>query len=163
MKYRMQKFMKSFESRIGNSLQPLYKATKSNTSYYIFFDDDIKYDNADLTHGDELIDVKFEEIYDSYLDTLDEYIGADIVISGRDVLPVLLKFKKHKQYAYSNPIVEKKSNPILNTRIYELEFTDGYIEDFVVNSLAANIFNRAESDSWDMGIINEAVYVQKYT
>ena len=43
----------------------------------------------DLPYGDELIDVKVEEISDAYLDALDEYIGSEIVVPGRDALPVL--------------------------------------------------------------------------
>ena len=76
----------------------------------------------DLPYGDELIDVKVEQISDAYLKSLDEYTGDDIVISGIDVLPLLVKVKKRKQDASGNPIGENNSNPILDTRIYMLDF-----------------------------------------
>ena len=74
----------------------------------------------DFTYGDELTDLEVEEISNAYLDALDEYIRAEIVILGRDTLPVLLKVRKRKRDAYSNKIGEKNSNTILDTRIYEL-------------------------------------------
>ena len=92
------------------------------------FDDDIKDNDVDLPYGDDSIDVKFEEISDAYLEALDEYIRAEIVIPGRDALPVLGEIKKHKQDASGNPILDKKFNPILEPRIYELDFPDGIIE-----------------------------------
>ena len=50
----------------------------------------------DLPYGDELIDVKIEEISDTYFDALDDYIKADIVIPGIYALPVMGKIKKRK-------------------------------------------------------------------
>ena len=61
----MQKFMQSLESRIANSWQPLYVTTKPNAIYYSPFDDYIEDDYVDLPYGDELIDVKVEEISDA--------------------------------------------------------------------------------------------------
>ena len=66
-----------------------YTKTNPNYIYYISFDDDINDEDVDLPYGDELIDVKVEEISDAYLDALDEYIGSEIVVPGRDALPVL--------------------------------------------------------------------------
>ena len=48
--------------------------------------------------------MKVEEIYDAYLDALDEYIGDEIVIPGIYSLHVLVKFKKHKQDTSGNLI-----------------------------------------------------------
>ena len=62
------------------------------------------------------------------------------------MLPILGKVKKCKQDESVNQIKEKNSNPILDTRIYELEFPDGRIEDFVVSVLALNILNHDDSD-----------------
>ena len=58
----------------------------------------------DFPYGDELINVKVEEISDAYLDVLDDYIKAEIVIPGIYALPVLIKFRKYKQDYYVNTI-----------------------------------------------------------
>ena len=154
--------MQSLESIIGNFSKPLYNATKPNSIYYRLFDDDIEDDDVNLPYVDELIYVKFEEISDAYLEALDEYIRAEIVIPGRDALPVLGKFKKRKRDAYGNLMENKNSNPILDTRIYELEFPDERIEEFAVNDFTKNLFNQADLDGWDTGLIDEVIDNRKY-
>ena len=154
--------MKFLEYRIINSWQPLYDETNTKAVYYSLFDDDINDDDVEFPYGDELIDMKVEGISDTYLDALDDYIRSEILILGRDAFPVLVKFDKRKQDASGNPIVENISNPILYTRIYELEFLDGHIKEFAVNVLAENLFNRYDSDSWDMGLIDELIDIRKY-
>ena len=130
MKERMQTFMKFLEYRIINSWQPLYDATNTKAVYQSLFDDDINDDDVEFPYGNELIDMKVEGISDTYLDALDDYIRSEILILGRDAFPVLVKFDKRKQDASGNPIVENISNPILYTRIYELNFLDVRIEEF---------------------------------
>ena len=46
--------------------------------------------------------MKVEEIYDAYLDALDEYIGDYIVIECRDAFHVTGKIKKSKRDASGN-------------------------------------------------------------
>ena len=106
--------------------------------------------------------MKVEEIYDAYLGALDEYIRADILILGRDALHIMVKFRKRKLDAFGNKIRENNSNPILDSRIYELKFPGGRIEEFAENLLAKSLFNLYESDSWDTDLIDEVIYIQKY-
>ena len=54
--------MQSIGYKIGNYRQTLYGTTNTNALYYSLFDYDIEDDNVDLTYGDELIDVKVEQI-----------------------------------------------------------------------------------------------------
>ena len=110
--------MQSLEYRIGNSRKPLYDATNTNKIYYSLFDDDIEDDNVEFPYGDELVNVKFEESSNYYLDALDDYIRADIVLPGIYVLHSLGKVNKRKLDEYGNPIGEKNFNPILDTSIY---------------------------------------------
>ena len=70
------------------------------------------------------------------------------------------KVKKRKQDEYGNPIGYKKSNTILDTRNYELEIPDICIEQFAVNILSDNLFNRADSDVWETGLIDEVIVTQ---
>ena len=146
--------MQSLEFRIGNYRQLLYNANNPNVIYYSFSDGYIKDDDVDLPYGYELIDVKVEEISDAYLDAIGDYIEGEIVIPGRDALPVLVKFKKRKRDAYGNPIGENNSNPILDTRIYELGVWYRCIEEFTLNVLAENLFNKDDSYGWDTGLID---------
>ena len=96
----MQKFMQSLEYRIDNSWQPLYNATNPNAIYYSLFGDKIKDHDVDLPYGDELIDVKVEDISDAYLDVLADYTRAETVMLG-----IYAIFRKRKKDAYFNTIV----------------------------------------------------------
>ena len=135
----MQTFIQSLESRIGNHRKPLYDTNNPKWFYYISFDGDIKDDNVDLTYGYELIDVKVEEIYDAYIDALDDYIGAKVFIPGIYTLLVLRKVRNHKWGSYGNTIGEKNSNPILYHRIYDLD---------------DNLSDQADPDGWDTDLID---------
>ena len=69
-------------------------------------------------------------------------------------MPVLEKFNKCKNDASGNPIGEDNSNPMLYSRIYELEFLDKRIEEFAINVLAENIFNQDDLDGLETDLIN---------
>ena len=45
--------------------------------------------------------------------------------------------------------------------IYELEFMDGRIEEFVVNVLVVNLFNQYNLDGWETGVIDEFIDIKK--
>ena len=60
MKERIQKFIRSLESRIGSYRKFLYNATTPNAIYYSSFDDDIKDENVDLPYSNDFFDVKIE-------------------------------------------------------------------------------------------------------
>lgn len=77
---------------------------------------------------DELVYVKTETVDDVYLEALDEYIGSQIVIPNKESVPVLATVKQNvKQDALGQPIGTANENPILDSRLYELEFPDGRI------------------------------------
>ena len=37
------------------------------------------------------------------------------------------------------PVGNSNANPLLNTRVYEVEFQDGYIQEYLANTIAENI------------------------
>ena len=161
LKEQMTKFMRNVNERIGNAQQPSFDAMKPNDIYYNAFHDLPDDDQNILPYGDELTDVKVEEINNSYLDSLDEYIGAEVVIPDRNAIPVLAKVKKRKRDSKDLPIGEKNDNPILDTRIYELEFPDGRVEEYSVNVLAENLLNQADQDGWDSGLLSEIIGLRR--
>ena len=155
MKDETSKFMTSMESIIGNHGEGVFKDASPTAIYYDAFGEDTGADDNVLPYGDELIDAKTETIDEAYLEALDTYIGAEIVIPDRDAVPVLAKVKKRKRDAADQPIGEANSNPILDTRVYELEFPDGHIEEYAVNVIAENLLNMADDDGWDCGLLEE--------
>ena len=157
MKEEMSKFMTSIENVIGNHRQPIFDNTAPCNIYFDAFNEDHDSDENVLPYGDELIDAKTETIDEAYIESLDEYIGSQIVIPNKEAVPVLAIVKKRKRDALNQPIGTKNENPILDSRIYELEFPDGRIEEYSVNVLAENLFNMADEDGWDTGLLEEVI------
>ena len=46
-------------------------------------------------------------------------------------------------------------NPILNTRIYELEFPDGLVEKYLVNTILKILLEQVDSDGSETVLISE--------
>ena len=76
-----------------------------------------------------MVNYKYETVDKAYLEALNNYIGAEIVLAGNYAILVLAKIKKRKHDANNLSIGDANSNTILDTRIYELEFSDGWIKE----------------------------------
>ena len=83
------------------------------------------------------------------------------MIPNKEAIPVLAIVKKRKRDALGQPIGTKNENPILDSRIYELQFPDGRIEEYSVNVIAENLFNMADDDGWDTGLLEEIIDFRK--
>jgi hypothetical protein len=150
--------MRSINARIGNSRQALYDETDPNSIYYSNFSDDPVDDTNALPYGDEILEVKLAEADDSYIDTLDSFIGLQVVVKDQlNDQPVLAKIKRRKRDHSGNPIGEQNPNPILDSRIYELEYPDGRIEEFSVNTIVENMVQQVDDQGFDTGILNEII------
>jgi hypothetical protein len=147
--------------RIGNTKEPTYNNIFPQQIYCDAFDDPVEDDSCDLPYGDELHEAKLEEVDDQYLESLDEYINAEIILPDKEGIPVLTKVKSRKRDPAGDPIGTANSNPILDTRVYNLEFPDGRIEEYAVNMIAENLFEQADEDGWDNGIIEEFLDIRK--
>ena len=60
---------------------------------------------------------------------MDYLIGVQTPLLCKDGIPLLATVKKRKLDYKGDPIGTYNSSPILDSRIYELEFLDGRIED----------------------------------
>ena len=89
---------------------------------------------------------------------MDKYIGTQVVIPGHDnITPILESVKQQKRDYNGNPIGVKNNNPILDTRVYQLEFPDGRVDEYSVNIIAENLMSQVDDDSWDTGLLKEIV------
>ena len=116
---RTSKCIQSVEE-IGNSKQPIYEDVDPKSIRFTAFGDERDEDEYLLPYGDEIVDQKIEEIDDVYIEALNTYIGTQVVVPGKDYIPVLTTVKKRKRDASGNLVGIANPNPILDTRIYEL-------------------------------------------
>ena len=149
--------MTSVETKIGNSKQAVYDDSQPNKIYYDLFMDGYEDDDVVLPYGDELIDTIPTDINEPYLASLDNYLGAKVVLPGKDSFPVLATIKNRKRDAQGNLIGEQHSNPTLDTRVYELEYPDGRIEEFGVNTITENLMEQVDEYGWDSSMMKEII------
>ena len=112
--------MECVEAKIGNSKEPLFDGIYPEIVYYSAFGDTKNADDNFLPYGEEIQDQKEVEVNKDYIGALENYIGTKLVVPGKYYILVIAQVKRRKRYALGKPIGEEQSNPILNTRIYEL-------------------------------------------
>ena len=121
MEEETKNFMTSLESLIENYREVVLQPTSPSLIYYDDFRESYDTDKNVLPYGDELVDDKSETVDEAYLEAFDNNMGEEIVLDGKDAIPVLDKVKKQKHDKNNLPIGDANSSPILDSRIYELE------------------------------------------
>lgn len=138
---QMKEFMLSLNDKIGNHKQPSFNFDQPDgICYRLFVDDDPSDDDNVLPYGQEVIDASAKEIDEACLEAMDEHIGAKVIVPGHDnVTPILAEVKHRKRDDNGNPVGTKNDNPILDTRVYQLEFPDGRVDEYSLNLIAENM------------------------
>ena len=78
-------------------------------------------------------------------ETLDNLLSAEVLLPKGDY-QFIGKVIKWKRDADDNPIGRAHSNPVLDTRVYEVEFPDGTIHDYAANILAEALYTQVDAD-----------------
>ena len=99
------------------------------------------------------MDKKTMDIYDSYLEQLDACISTKVVVLGQYSAPVLATIVKINRYSQVIPVGEANTNPILDSCIYELEYPEGRIEEYSVNSILENLLKQPDKDGLELAYI----------
>ena len=157
MKDQCTNFMKQVNEKIGNAKQPIYDDKEPNRIYFDAFDDSQLEDDSEYVYDQEIIEAMPTEIDEPYIESLDEYIGTNVIIPGitPGIEPVLAKIRGRKRDNDGNVVGQKHSNPLLDTRVYQLEFPDGRVEEYSMNIILENIANQVDSEGFDLGIFQE--------
>ncbi len=94
------------------------------------------FDNPDVKEADEEFDP------DSY----DTYINMELAIERDGAEPELARVTKRLKDNEGNPIGTANNNPILDTRLYEVEYLDGHRAALSANVIAENILAQVDHD-----------------
>ena len=107
------------------------------------------------------MDLNAREIDTRYQNEFNNLIGAQVILPDKDGLPLLTIVKKRKWNFKGEPVGFSDPNPILDSRIYELEFPDGGIEEYAVNVILENIVDQVKSNDWDASLFDEIGFCNK--
>ena len=161
MREQMDRFTRKLESKIGNNLIPTFDGTNPGSVYFTSFGTTVEEEMEDLPYGDDFTTLRMKNIDDRYLADLDNLIGVQVSLPGKDGIPLLATFKKRKLDFKGHPIGSPNVNPILDFRIYELEFPDGREEEYSVNVIIEFILDQVRNNDWDASMFDEVISVRK--
>ena len=109
----------------------------------------------DVVSNDEVkeADTNFTpEVYD------DTYINMELALPrGDDAHPALAKVTKRLRDANGIPIGVAHDNPILDTRMYEVEYPDGTKVALAANYIAENLFAQVDDDGNRQVLMDEII------
>lgn len=117
---------------------------------------------ADIPNDDDHMNPEFEPIEESMPeaddwdhDAYDQYIAAEVIlpVGGQFMLGKVVERKKDH---HGQPIGQSHSNPILDTRIYQVEFPDGHIEEYSANTIA-ECYSQINNEGRQYLVINEII------
>ena len=87
-------------------------------------------------------------------------MNMEVAIDRGDEYPELGKVTKRLKDKDGNPIGTANNNPILDTRIYDIEFQDGHTEAISANIIAENLFSQIDEEGRRYAILDQIVDVR---
>jgi len=101
-------------------------------------EDDVPYDPVEPEAEMPEVDAYDAQMYD-------QYISAEVMVPKGDIL-VSAKVTGCKTDRDGKPVGVGHSNPLLDTRVYEVQFPDGHTEEFAANTIAENIYSQVDEE-----------------
>ena len=91
-------------------------------------------------------------------DTYDQYLQMELALPQGDRLePRLANVTKHLKYANGIPIGTANQNPLLDTRMYEVELADEEKASLAANYIVENIFEQLDDKGNHQVLMNEII------
>ena len=87
----------------------------------------------------------------------DTYLNMEIALPRDSSGPEFAKVTKRLRDANGIPIGTANENPILDTRVYEVEFADGHKQSMTANTIATNMFAQVDSEGHRHVLLDEII------
>jgi hypothetical protein len=99
---------------------------------------------------------RMPEADDHDIDAFDNYLSGEVILpTGDDMLRGTVKSRKRD--TNGNLIGKANQNPILDTRVYHVEFPDGHTEAYSANVIAENMYAQVDEEGHTTVIMDEIV------
>ncbi len=126
---------KEIEKRLGPSAKP--------EDFEDMAEEDIELGNPDLYEDDDQAQAFAPDRDDLPDDVYDNYIGAELTLQQGDEVTTA-RVKRRKIDDFGNGIGKANVNPILDTRLYTLEFANGVEAEYSANVIAENMWAQCD-------------------
>lgn len=89
-------------------------------------------------------------------EALDEYLSAELLLPHRGEMRKGRVISRRRD-VQGNPIGTRDTNPILDTRCYDVKFDDGSIDAFSANTIAENLYSQVDEHGRSFAILRDIV------
>ncbi len=119
--------------------------------------------NCNPTRHLDVVDPAFESFDADYLqpeaedfdaETFNNYISAQFLLSKGYNL-VLARVIKRKQENNGNTIGHSNNNPLLDTRVYAVQFPDGTEQEYTANLIAESLYSQVDDEGNQFILLDE--------
>ena len=93
-------------------------------------------------------------------DSFDPYLHMEIALDRGGEHPEFARVKKRLRTEDGTPIGRASTNPLLDSRLYEVEYADGYTTAMTANLIAENMFAQVDEDGHREVFIDEIIDVR---
>ena len=119
-----------------------------------------EYEDEDAYMPTEPIEPEAEkpDIADFTTEAYDKFLSAEVMLPQGDILvPAQVVGRKHD--LDGNPIGQAHANPLLDSRVYEVEFPDedGHTEEYAANIITENIYAEVDAEGNQFLIMDEII------
>ena len=90
-------------------------------------------------------------------DSFDPHIGMQVLLDRGGNEPELARVTKRMRDDEGNPIGIAHENPIVDTRMYEIEYSDGYKVPVAANVIAENLFSQVNDDGYAVMTLSDII------
>ena len=109
---------------------------------------DFVVDNNEVKEADETFT---PDVFD------DTYLRMELALPGQDGEQQYAKVTKHLKDKDGLPIGTANDNPILDTRMYEVEYIDGHKASLTANAIAQNLFAQVDEEGNRHVLLDEII------
>jgi len=95
-----------------------------------------------------------QEADDSSGEIFDQYLSAELLVPHQGEMRKGRVIAR-KRDAHGNPVGVANNNPLLDSRMYEIEFPEGNIEAYTANTIAENIYSQVDAEGRSYSVLDE--------
>jgi hypothetical protein len=139
--------------KIGDSI-PENEVDEDLTSQFPEVPDDIFLDEREDEYDPAEPEATMPEADDYTPEAFDEYLTAEVLLPNMGSM-VRAKVTGRKRDADGKPIGLRNSNPILDSRQYEVEFPDGATDIFTANTIAESMYSQVDGEGHSVLLMSE--------
>ena len=118
-------------------------------------DEDFREEFFKIYQDPGLLDAKDEEPTPGIAD--EELLSMELALPRDGDGPELARVKRRKTDQDGRPIGRAHQNPILDTRVFEVEFLDGHTAAMTANGIAENLFAQVDQDGHRLLLMDEII------